>query len=49
MNNECHNQNSLFWSTRYLHSEMKLSGLEDEMRSRAGGGQVSAEDLLKNL
>ena len=28
---------------------MKPSGLEDEMRSRAGGGQVGAEDLLENL
>ena len=28
---------------------MKPSGLEDEAQSRAGGGQVGAEDLLKNL
>ena len=28
---------------------MKPSGLEDETRSRAGGGQVDAEDLLESL
>ena len=31
------------------HSEVRPSGSEDEARSRAEGGQVSAEDLLKNL
>ena len=28
---------------------MKPSGLENEARSRAEGGQVGAEDLLENL
>ena len=28
---------------------MKPSGLEDETRSRVGGGQVGAEGLLENL
>ena len=49
MNDECRNRSSTSWSTGYSHSEVKPSGLEDKRRSRAGGGQVGAEDLLENL
>ena len=49
MNDECCNQRSSPSLSRYSHSEVKLSGLEREARSRVGGGQVNAEDLLKNL